>query len=185
MRFQDLKNKSEFSKHISFIKSEYERTCGGELPQLSHEFYNIFYETGSRKEYEELYFFRRRALLVSTLMCLIYDDDKYLEKLENVIEEIFVERVWAVPAHTPQDDPEPEKMIDLFAAETGQALSEIHELLCDKLSAKTRKLIDTELEISPALVMMAFRVKDWAIGTTASHILRHLRICIRKDTVLI
>ncbi len=146
MKFSGLAEKPEFTEYINRIRTEYSEKCRYELPELTRRVFDIFYETGSRKEYEELYFSRRRALLICTLMCLIFDNDEYIKTLETVISSICDEFTWALPAHTDKDAPNPERVIDLFAAETGQALSEIYAMLGGRLSVNTLGRITEELK---------------------------------------
>lgn len=121
---------------------------------LTYSTYRIYEETGTRKEYETLYFNRRRRLNLFAVLSLAYGEEKYLRELEDILWAICDEFSWCVPAHldtwsrvVPIRENmfvergkirgvgrEHRKHIDLFSAETGFALAEILELLEDRLS---------------------------------------------------
>ena len=67
-------------------------------------------------------------------MSLIYGKDEYLEKLQDTIWVICDEYCWALPAHVNPENGCDTTFLDLFASETGFALSEIYYLLGDKLN---------------------------------------------------
>ena len=68
-----------------------------------------------------------------------------MDFLVSVMKEICSEPTWALPAHMDQNSPEPEREIDLFAAETAHALSEICYILGDKLPDSIRETVRHEL----------------------------------------
>lgn len=146
MDFTDIKNKPYFRDQLERIKTEYKRLRDAEKPELTRELFDYFYETGSRKEYEAEYFKRRGALLMSALMSFIYGGEEHIKTLTETIELICDEFTWALPAHMSKDNPHPDRVIDLFAAETGQALSEICDILGDNLRCGIRERVGTELE---------------------------------------
>ena len=52
-----------FNGRLSRLREEYDSFVKEPLPELTKEAFDCFYETGSRKEYEALYFRRRNVLL--------------------------------------------------------------------------------------------------------------------------
>lgn len=107
----------------------------GEMPVLSFQDFMDFARTGRRIDFEPKYFIRRGQLIAAAGMYFIYREKSYLQRLEDVIWAICDEYTWSVPAHVPWDkgfEAVPTH-IDLFAAETGFALSEISSLLADVL----------------------------------------------------
>lgn len=124
------------------------------IKELDYSAYRIYGEKGTRKEYEAMYFRRRSRLNLFATLSLVYGKDEYLRELEDILWAICNEFTWCVPAHldswsrvVPMRDNlfeangkikgvgrEHRTHIDLFAAETGFALSEIIELLEEKLS---------------------------------------------------
>ncbi len=99
-----------------------------------------FETDGDRSEYEfgdKGYFIRRRKLEAYGLLAWLYERPADISALEDIIWAILDEYTWALPAHLHgnglkvlQNDG---YMVDLFAAETGEALSEILVLVGDKL----------------------------------------------------
>lgn len=110
-----------------------------EMPTLSLSFSNFrnYEENGNRGKFENEYFAHRGKLETFALMAWIYDDETYLHALEDAIWAVCDEYSWPVPAHMMGTSlaryQEEHHVIDLFAAETGQAFSEILSLLGDKL----------------------------------------------------
>ncbi len=107
-----------------------------------------FVRTGSRTADEGPYFFRRRKLCASALLCCM----NQTAAIDDVIDGIWCiceESAWSVSAHNvnpipgaprAQDAPLPDvekPYIDLFSAQTGMILSLVHCLLKDRLDAVT------------------------------------------------
>ena len=143
MNFEKIKTMDCFNGRLSRLREEYDSFVKEPLPELTKEAFDCFYETGSRKEYEVLYFKRRNVLLDAALISFIYGEG--IDFLISVMKEICYEPTWALPAHMDQNSPEPEREIDLFAAETAHALSEICYILGDKLPDSIRETVRHEL----------------------------------------
>ena len=138
------------------IKSEAKRLQSEPIPELSFSRFRIFRETGARLEYEQVYFEKRRRLNTFAIMLLLQPDvPTYKEELQNIIWSICEEYTWCLPAHFPKpkinqdytlNEPfREEEAIDLFAAETGFALSEILKLTEEYLDPIIRKRIYQEI----------------------------------------
>ena len=97
--FKAIKNMSCLEKNLAYIRSEYKKFRDMEMPELTEELFNYFYATGQRQEYEQKYFVRRGALLMSAMMCFIYGEDEHFETLLRIINDICAEKTWAFPAH--------------------------------------------------------------------------------------
>ncbi len=126
----------------------YDEYCvSGDIPSLKYTEYNMFFETGNRMTYEKNYFFKRKRLNTLALLALIFpENEEYIEKLQNTIWSICDEYSWVVPAHI-WDYPLIDKhTIDLFASETGYALSEITFLLGDRFSEFLINRINDEIQ---------------------------------------
>ena len=156
MEFSNLNN-DEFWKKVrecdeyQFLREEltalYKKNCTGELSLLTYSDYCIFFETGSRKEYEEGYFLRRRRLDILAVLCKIYpDNETYFKQLENTIWAVLDEYSWALPAHVPDRNSYVPEFIDLFAAETGYCLSEMKFMFSGRLSPLMMSRITFELD---------------------------------------
>ena len=141
MNFEKIKEMPCFEKRLDSLKKEYGKK--EKLPKLTRELFDSFYETGSRSEYEEPYFKRRSTLLNAALVYFIYKDG--IDYLSEVMEDICSEFTWALPAHMAKENPHPERVIDLFSAETAQALSEICAIACDALPEKVISAVKREL----------------------------------------
>lgn len=127
------------------------------MPELTREDFFLFHETGNRLVYENAYFGRRKYLTVYAILTLWSEElsrrgiieekiaDSTVRAYQERLEEIMVsicceEQFWALPAHVDFEQidlPETAHTIDLFAAETAQALSEIALRLYDRLSCET------------------------------------------------
>ena len=125
----------------------WEKDCTGDIPACKYSEYIVYSVTGSRSEYEDSYFIRRRAMNASAILALIYpDEEKYLNKLCDVIWAILDEYNWVLPAHIHNFKDNVVAYLDLFAAETGFALSEIEYLLEDCLPQLIRSRITVEID---------------------------------------
>ena len=137
------------------------------MPKLAKEDFFLFHETGNRLVYENAYFGRRKYLTVYAILALwsgelsqrkIVDEkeksgdfavEAYVKRLEEILVSICCEeQFWALPAHVDFDridQPETAHTVDLFAAETAQALSEIALRLYDRLSCETVTCVAREV----------------------------------------
>ena len=109
--------------------------------------FKLFYTEGDRRNYQDMYFAKRGRLNVFTMASLLYERREDIEALEDIIWAICDEYTWVLPAHSKDlGNCYDKNIIDLFSAETGCALSEIHYLLGDKLDAKINKRIEECVE---------------------------------------
>lgn len=106
-----------------------------EMPELTEDLFSLYEKTGNRLVYENLYFERRRFLVVFGLLSIWYGREEDIHKLEEVMEVICKEETWALPAHVDRTEPDWRRTVDLFASETGQTLANILYLTKGKLSA--------------------------------------------------
>lgn len=165
-KWEQISKDPFYKNNVNEIVESANRYLKQPIHSLRFSEYKIYEETGSRKEFEREYFDHRGRLNVFTLVSLIYKDDKYISELEDIIWAICDEYSWCIPPHfegnsmnvtMPKDGyktifnqnrgniREHEKMIDLFASETGFALSEICSLLEDRINPlvlhRARKLV--------------------------------------------
>lgn len=119
-----------------------------EIAELPFSKYRIYFETGSRVEYEACYIDHRRRLNVYTAMALSSEDPVWIKGLEDILWAICNEFTWAFPAHIRDENDlkESRVTIDLFAAETGMAVSEACDLAGPRLSPLVRKRVKEEVE---------------------------------------
>ncbi len=131
---------------VENLLAGWEADCRDDLPAAKFSEFRLYYDNGSRKEYEASYFKRRRAMNHSALLAMLYpEEEKYLVKLQDCIWAILDEFTWVLPAHTGPVT-QPPIPIDLFCAETGFALSEIDYILGDRLHPAIRRRIREECE---------------------------------------
>ncbi|KWX72369.1 heparinase II/III family protein [Paenibacillus jilunlii] len=139
----------EWKESISEIRAEGLRLEALDIPELTYSLFTAFGRTGSRLEYERVYFERRRRLNTYALLVLLEPENPgYLRGLEDILWSICGEYTWCVPAHLPPDFAVTEigRFIDLFSSETGFTLSEISLLLGGRLSPLLRARISAEVE---------------------------------------
>ncbi len=147
-KFRKLKNDDFYKAMLTDLKEVYDKNRGRGFEALPYSVWKIFSETGSRNEYQNLYFARRGEFAACAVLYLVYGDEEYKKRLEDIIWIICDEYSWALPAHVPIDAPLEwqQTCIDLFAAETGQALSEVYNLIGGELSDLIRVRIKAEVE---------------------------------------
>ena len=120
---------------------------GKEIPELTYSLFKIYFENGSRNEFEKAYFDRRKMMNACTFLSLIYpEEEKYFTYLQDVVFAVCNEYTWCLPAHYDQADHDKSLMVDLFAAETGFALAEIYTMLADRFEPLVAARIRSEVE---------------------------------------
>lgn len=125
---------------------QYAKSAEGEIECLKYSDFRLFFTTGNRSVYEEKYFIRRSRLNACALLSLLYPEkEEYLTKLEDTVWAVCDEYNWALPAHISDWEQNCNAFLDLFAAETGFALSEIKYLLGDRLSPLIQNRISYEV----------------------------------------
>ena len=145
--WKNVRESDDFQFARDELTALYHENCTGKPPLLTYSDYCLFFETGSRKEYEEGYFLRRRRLDILAVLCKIYpENEEYFKDLENTVWAILDEYSWALPAHVPDKDSYVPNFIDLFAAETGYTLSEIKSMFSERFSPLMISRITFELD---------------------------------------
>jgi hypothetical protein len=118
---------------------------------LPFRLFKLYDTVGDRILFESRYMTRRKTLLVSALCVWLWNDPDDISTLEDCIWALCDDYTWSLPAHmhgaslslvadaisfNVQADHNPTESattVDLFACETGLALTEICALLGDKL----------------------------------------------------
>lgn len=127
------------SKYKSIVKEFADTFRDIPMPNLTEELFGIFEKSGSRLEYENVYFTRRKYLASFGILSIMDGKKEDIQKLEEVILDICKEEFWGLPAHVNRDaDPNWRISIDLFAAETAGALAEIITVLDGELSKEVK-----------------------------------------------
>lgn len=108
--------------------------------EIPFSLFRRFDADGDRTQYEYAkngYFIRRGKLAAHAILAWLYGREGDIAALEDIIWAILNEYTWCLPAHiTPKSLARAEEngyTVDLFAAETGQALAEILTLVGDRL----------------------------------------------------
>lgn len=126
-----------------------------QYPWLPATKYMEFCRIGDRAQFEELYFYRRRALNALVMAECIEGKRRFMDDIVNGIMAICEESGWQLPAHNHyQGDSEciPDNMepvMDLFACETAAQMAMTSYLLkeeLNKISSSITKRIHNELE---------------------------------------
>lgn len=122
---------------LADILREAEKLDGTATPTLPFSTFKRFELDGDRYEYEADYFVRRRKLEAFAIRAWLYERESDISALEDIIWAVLDEYTWALPAHLWGDGLKKLQsdgyMVDLFAAETAETLSEILVLVGDKL----------------------------------------------------
>ncbi len=142
-----LRTQPDFAPCVDEIKRVYESSKTLPLPPVTKELRALFDTTGSRKEFEAVYFPRRRFLTTAALLALIYPDEPhYLQETELLLQATSEEFSWALPAHTSgMSEEETKTFIDLFSAETALCVSEICYLLKDRFNPEIKEQAEREV----------------------------------------
>ena len=157
-----VREKECFKKHREELLSIWEKHCTSPREALTYSDFKLYWTTGNRNIYEGKYFSRRLAISAASLLALIYpEEEKYINRLMDEIYVICDEYTWCVPAHQKVLDPNNNSKIDLFASETAFALSEILEMLGDRLDPLIKNRVDAEIERRIFSSFLAVDKYDW------------------------
>ena len=135
---------------------------------LTFSTFRRFETDGDRSEYESAYFHHRQRLAAFTILYWLYGKEEDKVALEDTIWSILDEYTWSVPAHLQRKGlsvlQEDGYMIDLFAAETGEALAEMLTLVGDQLSPIVKQR--TERYLNDRILKYATDPFGWNQGCT-------------------
>ena len=165
----EVREKECFEKFRSELHKLWSEQCNSErFLTLSYTDFKRYFVSGDRAIYEGKYFPRRLALDSSALLALIYpEEEKYLDYLMDMTYTILNEYTWCLPAHQRVLEENNNSRIDLFAAETAFALSEIYSLLEDRLDPLIKNRIKAEVERRVITPFLAKEPYDfWECGNT-------------------
>lgn len=178
------------------LHKEKKRTLKEPIRVLPYSLMTQFVETGKRKPFEREYFSRRKRLNTLALWARLEKNNTDVTHLEDTMWAICDEVTWALPAHLPPSslrDGSARYHIDLFAAETGFALSEILFLLQEDISAAVVERTQREIRerIIDAYLRQTFHWEqaehNWAAvcaGSVGATVLYTLKAAERLTTVL-
>ena len=133
--------KKGLPKRFFSMESDFEN-----IPELSATLYMDYFRTGSRSNFEDPYFMRRKALSYFTVCEAIENKGRYLDRIIDLLFKILQETTWVVPSHAAISDnsdclPDANnEIIDLFAAETGATLSFVYDVLHNKFDSVSKNI---------------------------------------------
>ncbi len=159
-----VRNDEHYKTYLEERLADWDKYCEGKIiTELKYSDFKQFFTTGNRSIYESQYFRRRGMLVTSAILSLIYpEEEKYIDKLNDIIFAICDEYTWSVPAHHPNLDVYDKTFIDLFASETGFSLAEIYTILGDRLDKVVRNRIKIEIQSRIIDSFMSDRHFWWA-----------------------
>lgn len=139
-----------------------------DIPQIPYNAYMDFYKNGSRSEFENFYFERRKRLTALGLYLQWNDSNKAINYFKELLWEVSNEFSWCLAAHLSYGDDkfegEPSKIIDLFASETAQTLCELLIIHRDKIDKLLYNHIKKQIEDR---IIYPFINKKWEWETAA------------------
>lgn len=143
-----LKERKEFERYINELWEYWNGTGESlEFKALPYSKWKLFWETGDRGIYEDVYFERRYFIEHALPLALIYPEDaRFVERISDAVFAICDEYTWCLPAHQGQRDENDNSRVDLFASETGFYLALIDTLLGDRLDPLIRNRIRAEVK---------------------------------------
>jgi hypothetical protein len=152
-KWEEIRTLPFYKEMLKEVYNESDNYMQSPIKALRYSTYKIFDSTGSRKEFEKEYFERRGRLNTYAILTMIDGKQEHIDALQDIIWVICDEFTWCLPAHhggtsiqvknlTNKIDStgklnsfirEQRETVDLFAAETGFALSEILSITENKL----------------------------------------------------
>jgi hypothetical protein len=161
--WQRVNQSSHYESYIEGIRQEGQRLVKESIVETTYQLFSMFSRDGTRIPFEKVYFEKRRRLNTMALMSLLEPHNEvYRDALHEILWSICNEYSWCLPAHLKNaletdgayeaslTNPEWSRQeirteIDLFAAETGFALSEIMRLTDKHLPDLLRSRIKEEI----------------------------------------
>lgn len=144
--WSEIRSNPDYRADLAEITAEGERLLAAPAQELSYSTFSLFHTQGSRLEFEQIYFEKRRRLNTFALLSLLEpDSERYHKALLDAIWSLCSELTWCLPAHVSLDKPVSAE-IDLFQAETGFTLSEVRLLLGDRLPEMLRSQIAEQVD---------------------------------------
>ncbi|MBR4887637.1 MAG: heparinase II/III family protein [Clostridia bacterium] len=145
--------------YLKMIADCAEQYRGTPIPVLPYSSFKLFHETGDREKAQSDpvtgYFPRRSRLHSFSKLAWLYGREEDISEMEDALWAVCDEYTWSLPAHLKRGEGENafvdklengDYMVDLFAAETADALAEISFHMGDKLAPIIRKRIAHLLE---------------------------------------
>ena len=137
-----------YSDFIAYLEDLYSSERDTQYPSIKYSDRWLYYKTGSRIEMLQIYNRRRSFLSAVAILALLYpENEQYLIELQDTMWVICDEYSWAIPAHTSGELSEDLNKVDLYSAETGFALTEICDLLSERLEKPVLERVQYEIRL--------------------------------------
>ena len=119
--WKEVREDDFYKGRRDFLHAMWDKHCQNDDTEvLRYSDFKLFWTTGNRSIYQGPYFGRRHQLEYAALLALIYpEEEKYINKVMDLIYTICDEYTWCLPAHQGQLEPNNNSRVDLFASETG------------------------------------------------------------------
>ena len=158
--WSEVRTSAAYQPFVDELLGKYKVHAAEPILADSFKLFDMFRACGNRNVFQAAYFHKRQRLVVSAMLSMIYPDEPaYLEMLEDIIWAICDEYTWSLPAHISWAEDE-RTDVDLFASETGYALSEIVTILKDRLNPRVHKRVCEEIQ-RRIIESFELRVYDW------------------------
>ena len=148
------------------------KILGSPLPDQPDDLYLDFSRTGNRNRWQRVAGRRRGRIRLFAIAECVENHGRFITDLEKVIAAVCSEPTWVYPAHDRSLANFKGRTIDidLSSSRVVWEMATVAYLLGDKLSAKTRKLIDENLRkriFDPYMAMVDGKRKvNWWMSTT-------------------
>ncbi|WP_067840307.1 heparinase II/III domain-containing protein [Amphibacillus sediminis] len=188
-------------RHYQAILNDLAERLSVEADQVKQELdfqtYKLFFQTGNRSQYEEIYFRKRKRLTALALLLLDQPENQsYQQQLENIIFSICQEFTWCLPAHIDRSREENASKksytLDLFNCETAFTLAEVTALLSEYLTPALLNIVRANIHervFVPYLNNGPYHWEEshdnWAavcassIGATAIYLIEDENVCLQ------
>ncbi len=145
--WQKVKTDEAYAPLLAELHRLFAEMEGAPILELPYTVMMEFLRSGDRKKGEAFFSERRKMLVVSAILSMIYpEEQKYLQRTEDSLFAICNEYTWVIPAHIPDLNAYIPDFIDLTAAETGFTLAEIYTALEERLSPLIKTRVKMEVE---------------------------------------
>ncbi len=145
--WERVKTEDTYAPLLDQLHAIYREDASAPLVELPFSLMTEFLRSGDRKGGEAVYFAKRRTLVVSAILAMLYpEEQQYLDKVQDCLFAICNEYTWVIPAHMPSMTEDIPDHIDLTAAETGFTLAEIYTMLEDRLAPLIKTRVKMEVE---------------------------------------
>lgn len=168
--WRSIRENEKYDSLIEELKANYLKERTSEIVSIPYSKRFLYYKNGDRATMENIYFQLRNWLSGAAALALLYpENEQYLTEAEDLIWACCDEYSWALPAHTAGTLEEDITYIDLFAAQTCMLISEICQVLEDRLNKTVleRAKNETRRRIINSFTQRSFPWENWQSNWSA------------------